>query len=842
MKRLQLYTNVLIFAISALVLSGCSSFLDFALRDTVPPDSGSASLTGLEAEVVVRRDELGIPVIEAKNDHDLAFAAGYVMASDRLAQMVSYSLLGQGRLSEMVGEFGLDMDVYIRTLGLPGAAKKEFEALDADMAALLEAFSSGVNAYLASHRDRLPLEFGLTGYTPEPWQPVNSFYIAYLLNLGLSMNFREEAAYLGLARKVGAVKAAWLVPVYPDEPLPFEKASVLADLDLKDMGESVKNLSEVCAKMEKIIMPAGVCASNNWGIMPDRTAKGGSIIANDTHLPLMQPPIWMLMHLRSPSLDAAGVAMPGVPGIVAGYNGRLAWGETIVMGDSQDVFIEKLRQSGGKTFYLYEGNWLPVQTRREVFLVKGKDPVEKTILSTRHGPLVNDVIKKRPKHFAFPPQVELPYGIALQTGLDRTGQSVAAMFHLARAKDMKEARDLMMQVDLMALNFVYGDKDHVAWQVSGTYPLRRSGRGHLPSPGWSGEYDWTGFLDAERLPHVSDPESGFVYTANNRVIPPDADIILSSSWYSPERSQRIHELLVSKDPHTWISSVEMQNDRHDLFVRKVKEVLFNSDLHEKITEAIAGLPDAKQRRQAKEALDMIFTFDGNMEADSSKAAVMGIFRQVFIKNTFLDELGPEDSNAWDSFISLIQAFYPADQDHLLGRPDSPFWDDVNTAPIETKADIIAASLADTICFAVREMGPDRSTWRWGRLHQYRWETASSQAKPFLAFWQRPAVSLLGLYTDRGPYPAGGDYNTLNVAGYFRGQNFNVWLVPAMRMVVDFALEEPMFIINSGGQSGNPASPHYDDGIRVWREGGMRSMPFDPERIKAGYPRVFYLMP
>jgi acyl-homoserine-lactone acylase len=213
--------------------------LDHAFRKTVEPDQGRIVLDGLAEDVLVRRDDLGIPVIEAKNFDDLMVAAGYVMASDRLAQMVTFSLLGQGRLSEMAGDLTLDIDLLVRTFNLAEAARREYEASSADIKHLLEMFSKGVNAYIVTHADRLPPDFILTGYTPEPWEPVNSFYIYNLLNMGLSFNLREEVAFLNIAGVIGPQKAAWLMPIYPDEPLPMAQAEKLQDLDLTEIQKDV---------------------------------------------------------------------------------------------------------------------------------------------------------------------------------------------------------------------------------------------------------------------------------------------------------------------------------------------------------------------------------------------------------------------------------------------------------------------------------------------------------------------------------------------------------------------------------------------------------------------------
>ncbi|MFP4158372.1 MAG: penicillin acylase family protein [Desulfobacterales bacterium] len=825
-----------------LAMAGCA-VMDYAVRDTLHPDEGSIELPGLEEDATIRRDELGIPVVEARNMDDLNYAAGYAMASDRLSQMVSFSLLGQGRLAEMTGRPGLDIDVFIRTLGLPKAAEKQYEQLSAGHRRMLERFSEGVNAYIETHQDSLPIDFKLAGYSPEPWEPINSFHVFNVLNLGLSFNLSEEIAFLNLAGILGPLKAAWLFPVYPDESLPFEKARVFSEARLSEMKGSVQRIADTAEKIERILMPFGTAASNNWAVAPQRTEKGASIVANDTHLPLEHPPVWMLMQLKAPDFHVAGVAMPGIPGIVAGYNGDIAWGMTMVMADTQDLFLERIKQINGKDHYFYKGNWHPVETRTETFHVKGGDPVEKTVKSTNHGPLLNSALPAQNSDPSIPSKAQTDFGLAVSTTMEEKDHTFDGVYGLHFAQNMDEARESIDRVRLMGLNFVYGDSENIAWQVSGRYPVRRSGRGHLPSPGWSGEYDWQGSLPVQKHPYLKNPESGYVLTANNRTVDPQQGPVLGSSWYAPERAGRIRQMLAENDSYTGRDAIAMQYDRTDLLAGKIKNLLFDSPMAARINETIERWDDESRKALARQSLEILREFDGKMRADSSGAALFGIFHHVLTRNLFKDELGPDDSRAWKSFRVLSRGIYGPEHDHLLGRPMSPFWDDVTThEKIETKSDILAASLADAAAHAKSTMGSDPQDWQWGKIHTYEWRTRLSKMRGRLPLLKRFGAWIISHYTDRGPYPAGGGFNTINVAGYRKGEDFDVWLIPSMRMVVDFGKDEPLFLINSGGQSANPASPHFDDGIRVWLEGGSRQMSYLEDNLREQYRHVFHLKP
>lgn len=832
----------MLFLAAALVMSmSACTVIDYAVRDTVHPDTGSAMLPDLTEDAAIRRDKLGIPVVEAQNRHDLSYTAGYTMAADRLAQMVSFSLLGQGRLAEMAGKAALDIDIFIRTLCLPKIAEKQVKQLSPQTHRMLEDFSEGVNAYINTHKDRLPPDFRITGYTPEPWEPVNSLNVFNVLNLGLSFNLSEEIAFLNLARALGAHKAAWLFPVYPDEPLPFDKAEALAEIRLSAMQEPLASLAKTVRKLDRLLMPLGTAASNNWAVAPERTAKGASIVANDTHLPLEHPPVWMLMQLKTPDFHAAGIAMPGIPGIVAGYNGNIAWGMTMVMADSQDLYLERIKTIAGREHYLYKETWQPVQTRTETFHIKGADPVTRTVRCTRHGPLLNEALPPYTGSPAIPGKAKSDFGLAVATTLTEADHTFDAMYGLHFAETPEEGRKALKKVRLMGLNFVYGNAEHIGWQVSGRYPIRKKGRGHLPSPGWTSEYDWQGFLPPERRPRAADPECGYLYTANHRTIEPGEDLILGSSWYAPERAERIRQMLAANENYTFRDAVSMQNDRMDLLAGKLRRLFSDSPLASGIAKAIESWDDANRAGRARQALTILREFDGVMKADSAGAALFGIFHHVLTRRLFRDELGPESGRAWKSFRVLCRGIYGPEQDHLLGRPMSPFWDDVSTPEkIETRADIIAASLAASTAYARRSMGRNPENWQWGKIHTYEWRSRISKMRDHLPLFKRFGAWLAAHYTDRGPYPAGGGFNTINVAGYHKGEDFDVWMIPSMRMVVDFGREEPLFLVNSGGQSGNPGSPHYDDGIRVWLEGGNRQMSYRRENLRQQYDRVFTL--
>ena len=819
----------------ALLCEGCF-YVNYKLKRSVDEPEGTVTLPGLSAEVTVRRDNLGIPMIEAENEDDLFLATGYAVASDRLWQMTALKMVSQGRLSELIGPDGLDVDLLMRTVGIRANAEAICENLGGEAKRVLEQFSAGVNAYLDTH-DHLPIEFDLTGYDPEPWRPVDSLSVFGLFNYGLAANLNEELSFLVLAEALGLRKATFLFPVYPDEALPFPETEKLADLEVAGAADAWTAWAKAQDAMEAFAGLGGP-ASNNFALAGSRTASGRSIVANDTHLHLSMPSYWMIMHLKSPTYEAAGVAMPGIPIVTLGFNGSIAWGATMVMADNQDIFLEKLEERDGEPCYLYRGECLPLEHRREVFHVKGEHHRVRSIPFTRHGPLLNDVMTNltdMPDFHGVPIPFEPEYGLAFRWTMADGERGLGAFYDMAKALDLAEAREALSRVDSIYLNIVYGDAANIAWQVTGRFPQRKAGRGMFPSPGWTGAYDWEGYLPFEEQPYAVNPPEGFLATANNKTIGPEASHHLTSSWYGPYRAARMKTLLEPMKGATYREAMEIQADQYSPMAAATQQILHEGPLAGPIRAVIESWDDEGEKVKARATLDRLAPgrFDSVMRAHSVPAALMGAFHRSFTRNVFLDDLGPEGSLTWEIFIKSEFHSYGASEHHLKVLEESPFFDDVGTPHVDTKADMIARSLADAYTHCEERMGGDPDRWAWGQLHTYTWRHPISEVSPVLNRFVK---------LNRGPFPAGGDMMTLNVTGYRWGRDFDALFIPAMRMVVDFGLDEPAFLISHGGQSGDPASPHYDDMIEPWMAVENQPLPFGEENIEAQYKDVLVLRP
>lgn len=834
---------------SSLLMAGCSTLFNSIAKKNLDSPVGVIELAGPTDDITVRRDDYGVPFVEAQNLNDLTFGVGYASAEDRLAQMVSMNLLAHGRLAEMAGDVALDMDIYMRTLGIPQLIKERFQQLSPELQSYLQSYADGVNAYIETHKKRLPLEMKLTGYKPEPWQAENTIGLFAILNLGVGFNLHEELAFLQFAEKLGAEKAAYLAPIYPDEPIDFSEANKLTDVPaLSAQLKPVLDQFAATAQRFKHLTGQGLAASNNWAVHASKTRGGASLVANDTHLLLSQPSTWMLMGVKSPGYSGVGVGLPGIPALVAGYNGHIAWGETMVMADSQDIFLEQLRtNSEGKTEYLYQEQWYPVTERKEVFKVQGSKDVTLTIQSTRHGPLLNSALVAPSKHAIIPMQTSSNYGLALSTTTQFPDHTMDAFFQLGQAKSMSEAEQRINDIRFIHLNIIAGDKDNILWQVTGNYPNRKQGTGHFPSPGWTGEYDWQGYWGGESSPRAINPEKGYVNTGNHRTVEIGYRPVLTSSWYYPERAERSAQMISERDDHDADSMIAMQADRHDLLVAKVQSLWQSEEWQSMIQTAINALPK-QQQADAERAYSVIMQFDGAMEEDSFDATIWGAFEHLLTRAIFLDELGPDDGRLWGLFTDMNMRAYSGYQDHLLGRKTpsgdwAPFWDNISTSEVETPGQIIAQALSEVWPYLSAAIDKNEQHWQWGKLANYHWQSDSTHMAKHMTGIKKFAVNRLAKYTDRGPYPAGGNRNTLNVAGFDLGSNYNVWNIPAMRMVADFAKDEPLQLVIAGGQSANPASVHYDDGIELWLSRENRELAFNSaEKVEQQYHQVKIIKP
>jgi len=505
LNRLLKYINI---GIAVLILLAAFGIYWIAWRP-LPQTSGTIR-AGVAQKVTVSFDKLGEPHIAAANQEDLLFAQGYVTAQERMWQMDGLRRLSAGDLSEIVGPAALPSDREARWLRLRRIAQDALRTMPAGDRAALEAYAHGVNAYLAGHRDRLPLEFILLGYQPRPWGAVDSVLI------GLHM-FRD------------------LTTTYPDEIL---KQKMLEGGD----RAKVDFLFPVRSGQE--LQPG----SNAWAIAGSHTASGKPIVSNDMHLEFSIPGIWYLVHLQAPGWNVAGVSLPGTPGVIVGHNDRIAWGVTNLHYDVQDLYIEKFDDRTGR--FEFQGKTLQARPEREVIPVKNAKPVELINWVTVHGPIRAEGQRRLALRWtaAIPGIFEFPF-------LD-----------LDRAHNWQEFTNALRRFPGPAQNFVYGDVDgNVAYHAAGKLPIRKGYAGDVPVDGASGNFEWQGIIPFEQLPASFNPPSGLIVTANQNPFPPDYPYPVNGNFASHYRSRQIRNMLTGRDGLRPQDTLAVQKDVYSAF-------------------------------------------------------------------------------------------------------------------------------------------------------------------------------------------------------------------------------------------------------------------------------------
>ena len=734
----------LLALVALAVVAGVGGY--FWLRTSLPTVDGTMTVAGLSAPVTIERDDRGVPTIRAASLNDAYFAIGFAHAQDRLLQMELMRRVGAGRLAEMVGAAGVPTDKLMRTLGLYRMAEAEAAAASPPLKAALEAYAAGVNAYLKQRHGALPLGFQLLDVTPEPWRPADSLVWGRIMALQLSSNWREERLNLTLKKALPPELFKLLVP----------EAQSLAGLPQPWFGHL--NI-----------------ASNNWVVGPGKSKSGFPVLANDPHLSLSAPAVWYLVHIVTPDRQWIGGTSPGMPMIVIGANDRVAWGLTTTSGDTEDLFEEKPVPDNPKLYQTPEGS-APFEIRTETIKVKdGKDrSIE--VRSTRHGPVISDLESDRK-----PDDPVLALSAAFMLPDDRTAE---ALFGMNQARSADEFRAALADFDSPEQNVVFADRaGQIGFVAAGRVPVRRKvfANGLLPAPGWTGDYDWTGTLPFDALPQTHDPASGWIATANNKIVGDDYPHFVTGRWPDDGRYRRIAALLQAKQSFSVADMEAMQMDTLSAPLRDLIQ---------------SWLPEVKDVDPA--VTGMLRHWNGRADRDRPEPTIATLWMSLTAEHLLKEKLGRSYDDWW---------FW--DTAALTRLLKDPKW----CAPGTCSA-LLSASLKETISLLQDRFKTDAADWKWGMLHRMHFRHPVYRNVPLLGAWLNPDLA-----TD-------GDMFTLNRAVPIQPPGtleFPDLHGPGMRIVIDLADPVKAQATLAGGQSGNPLSAHYDDWLVDWRDGRYRTI-------------------
>jgi penicillin amidase len=782
--RFLLRALLWLLAIALVLLLAGSAWFYHASVAALPQTSGELRLAGLSAPVTIVRDTRGVPHITAANLDNLLFAQGFVTAQDRLWQMDVNRRFGRGELSEIFGERTLRVDRRQRILQLRRAAEAAVQALSAEDRRLLDAYTRGVNALIAT-QSNLPIEFRVLRYSPRPWTPEDSLMVGVNIAQSLSTQFDTEHSHEWVASRLGPALAADLYPNgsfrdrWPGSLPASGPVAPPADAAL------VRSVAEL---LDSLPLPCDSCSpgSNDWVVSGAHTASGKPLLANDMHLAHSIPGVWYEVHLRAGEMDVIGVSFPGLPYVVAGHNQRIAWGYTNVGPDVQDLFIEEFNAQGE---YRTPSGWRHPDLRHEVIRVKGAPDVHLEVPVTRHGPIVTPLFpgESRP--------------LALQWTLYDPQTLQFSFRAMNTARDWPQFLAAIRGFGGATQNVVYADVDgHIGYHAAGWVPIRASGDGSVPVPGADATHDWIGYIPFGQLPSVFDPPSGIIATANARITPPGYPYLIANQWSSPYRVERIYSVLESASRLTAADMLTLQMDTYSAFDLLIARAL---------VAAVDASPAGGGR--ARRAADLMRAWDGRVSLDAVAPTLSAKSRRKLWQFLLEPRLGSgwEDYQWFGSSVALEKLLKDRPARWLpRGYAD---WNALLLASLD-------AALADPSAPA------DLSTWKWGPAFPVEIRHPLFGGLP-----------LLDRISGPGLHPQSGN-GSLTVKAAGRGFG------ASQRATYDLADLDASTLNLVCGQSGQIFSPHYLDQWPAWYHGSTFLLPFSDAAIKKAAADTLRLVP
>jgi penicillin amidase len=775
-----------------LVILGAAAWLYSVARSPLPQLDGSVLVAGLSAKVTVLRDGHGIPTIDAASLDDLFFAQGYVTAQDRLWQMDAMRRAAAGELSEVLGPALLKMDREQRILGLRAGAQETEKVMSARDRAYFEAYARGVNAFIESHRDRLSLEFRLLKYQPKPWTPTDSLLVGArmvqdLNHYSYARALTREKILTTLGPELTAdlyVNSSWRdrPPAATRPRMDEENPAVSSDEDDDDddgepVGEDSSLISAFSAA-EADFRPG----SNNWVVSGQHTVTGKPLLSNDMHLDHQMPNLWFAAHLKSAGFEVAGVTLPGMPFVIVGHNQRIGWGFTNVGPTVEDVFIEEFNDQGQ---YKTPTGWHDPQHRQEVIHVKGKPDVMLDVVTTRHGPIITDLVPGETRKLSL--RWTLYDGMTLP------------FFEVNSARNWDEFRKALSTFAAPGQNVMYADVDgHIGYQATGKVPIRAAGDGSLPVSGADDAHEWKGYIPYDEMPRVYDPQSGILASANGRITPDGYKYSISTEWEAPWRTDRIYRVLESGKKFAPADMLALQMDVSSTYDRFCADkFVYALDHSGKISD------------KAKKAADILRDWDGRMSADSAAPAIETKARQELVRLILEPKLGMAADGAtpgtlnWKSYRWSMSTVW---MENVLTKQPARWL----PAGYSDYQSLLVAAVENAL--KQPEVPTDVSQLKWGKIYPVEIE------HPVLSH-----LPLIGQLTGPGQHPLSGSAFTVKAVGKEFG--------PSERVTWNFADFDKSTLNLVTGESGIFLSKHYMDQWPAWYAGRTFAFAFSPAKVE-----------
>jgi len=792
MMRFLRRLSLLAFVVLLLAIVGGGVWLRWRIRASLPVLDGVISAPGLSARVEVLRDARGVPHIRAQSIADALFAQGYATAQDRLWQMDLSRRKAEGELSEIFGDRTLSLDIESRTMGFPQVAGRALADLSPDERRLIDSYTRGVNAFIEGHRDRLPLEFILMRYQPRPWREIDSVAVALNLSMTLSQSWESDLMHEHIAAKLGKELFSDVFPDHSAFDVPVADVPASTPQGPKTVSTNLGNEPFQDRLLAEAFFPStmespGGLGSNNWVVNGSHTKSGKPLLANDPHLGHSIPSIWYMIHLKAPGLHVTGISLPGLPLVMIGHNEHIAWGMTNTGPDVQDLYIESFNSRDPKK-YLHNGQWVDADVRDESIKLRNQRDYHFTVTVTRHGPVISH---DGDRDLALQWTLLIPHAVRLP------------FLRIDQASNWQEFTAALRDFNVPMQNCVYADAEgNIGYYAAGLVPVRKRGNGAVPVPGSTDDYDWSGFIPFDGLPHSFNPPSGMIATANGRVVPDNYPRFITARWDPPFRTARIFQLLREGGSFTSSDMLRIQTD-----------ILSLEDewLAKQLLAAAGRQPPSNP--DAQFALGVLKGWDGEARADSAATLLLEVTRHALLARILKPKLGDNLSGYhWPMSTIFLQNVLEQNLTHWLPPSDIDF----------------NMTLMKSLDEGIRPIpslvhSQNHAAWRWGDTIPLTFHHPLSGGLPFLGRW-----------LDVGPFPQAGTATTVKATTPRAG--------PSMRMVVDFSdLDQSMQNITLG-ESGQVFSPYYRDQFPAWYQGKSFPMLFSDAAVEKGAAHKLVLEP
>jgi penicillin amidase len=755
-------------------------------KDVLAPLDGAITLPGLKEPVEILRDRWGIAHIYAKNDDDLFFAQGFVVAQDRLFQLDLWRRIGRGETAELVGKKGIEADRFARLIKYRGDLDAEWASYAPDARRIATAFTRGINACIDQLGERLPIEFQVLGQRPGKWQPED--VLLRMSGIYMSRNFQAEVLRAELVAAVGVDKARRLAPTDP-----VRAFAPAPGLELAGIERTILTGYEEATKPLPFEAPHS--GSNNWVVDGTLSASGKPLLAGDPHRSITLPSLRYLVHLNAPGWNVIGAGEPALPGVALGHNDRVAWAFTIVNTDQADLYVEDTKPND-PTQYRVGDRWESMKVIKEKLTVKGeKEPIELELRFTRHGPVLHQD-PKRNRAFAL-----------RWTGSEPGSAAYLASLSLDRVKNAREFVEALRRWKLPALNMIHADVDGaIGWVAAGLTPVRKGWDGLLPVPGAKGDYEWQGFLRREDYPQLANPAAHYIATANQNILPEGYKHEIGYEWSAPYRYRQIKKRLEAKPKFDLDDFKSIQHDNTTIPGQTLARLLKNASVTDPALKPYA---------------EMIISWDGVLTRESKAGPLYAVWLNELVEGLFKPHVPArllEFVRGRSGIPTLLAA---------LEKPDAAWFGD---EPEKKRDELLRSTLAMAVPKVKKRLGDDPEKWAWGKMH----------TAPF-----RHPLAGLGPEYDKafslGPVPRPGDGLTPNATSIDLA-TYQQIAGASYRHVLDLADWDRGLATSTPGQSGQPGSPHYADLLPLWAEGEYFPLAFSRTKVEEVMKHRLHLKP